>query len=138
MAIFSVISLHGWVDVETLHAQTGINRSDIAAVMRVLDAIEKEAEAAWVSYYHLLPNLIKKFGLKRGCEIGVSTGGHSYQILGTTDVEKLYSIDPYNSNTTLHLWGHENYSYEIMFHRVKHRLAQFGRRSEFSRCGSSF
>jgi hypothetical protein len=76
----------------------------IAKAVALLQHIEQEVETSWKHYYHVFPNLIKTFNLKKGIEIGVSTGGHSHAILETTAVEKLYSIDPYTPNPTLNLW----------------------------------
>jgi len=129
--------VYSWVDIETLHKLTNVDRNEIQRVMNRLDSIENEAESSWKHYYHVFPNLIRKFNLKKGCEIGVSTGGHSHKILETTHVEKLYSIDPYTPNTTLNLWVEGNYYYDIMFLRVKHRLGQYGDRSEMIRAYSS-
>lgn len=130
------ISLFGWIDIESLHKLTGINKESLLHAMQMLDGIEKEAETSWNSYYHVFPNLIKIFNLKKGIEIGVSTGGHSHAILKNTSVEKLYSIDPYTINTTLNL--HNNaYFYDVLFYRVKYRLGQYGERSELIRSYSA-
>ncbi len=133
---FCNVQLLGWVDIETLHTLTGVNREELVQIMRTFDGIEKEAESSWNGYYHVLPNLIRKFGLKRGIEIGVSTGGHSHALLKNTDIEKLYSIDPYTNNTTFHLSGRD-YVYDVMFYRVKYRLGQYGQRSELIRAYSA-
>ena len=76
-----VSSLVGWVDIDTLHMITKINKDQISHAMSLLEGIEKEAEGSWMSYYHVFPNLIKKYNLKKGIEIGVSTGGHSTKSL---------------------------------------------------------
>lgn len=130
-------SLNGWVDIDTLHKITKINKDEISRVMNLLEGIEKDAESSWISYYHVFPNLIKKFNLRKGVEIGVSTGGHSHKILESTTVEKLFSIDPYTPNATLNLWVDAHYYYDILYYRVKYRLNHFGSRSELIRAYSS-
>jgi len=132
---FFTYSLQGWINIETLQGLTGMKREILTNAMRKLDNIEKEAESGWKSYYHIFPNIINTFDLKKGCEIGVSTGGHSYEILKITKVEKLYSIDPHCRNATLNLGDH--YLYDILHYRVKYRLSQFGERSELIRAYSS-
>lgn len=57
--------------------------------------LETSSARAEKLYYPVLSSLIKKYGLKLGAEIGVSSGGHSEYILKNTNVDKLYSIDPY-------------------------------------------
>jgi len=73
--------------------------------MAIFDDLVKMAAGAddgWgKSYYHVLPRLINEFGYKVGAEIGVAYGGHSEAILKNTEVETLYSIDPYT-------WEHNN------------------------------
>lgn len=136
LTLFCNISLFGWIDIDTLHKLTGIKKESLLQAMQILDGIEKEAEASWNSYYNVFPDLIKRFDLKKGVEIGVSTGGHSHAILKNTGVEKLYSIDPYTINTTLNL--HKNaYFYDVLFYRVKYRLGQYGERSELIRAYSA-
>lgn len=133
---FQTLSLN-YIDTETLHSLTNVNKETIVQTMKLLEKIEKEAEASWSAYYHIFPNIINKFNLKKGCEIGVSTGGHSYKILETTNVEKLYSIDPYIPNSTLNLWVNGDYYYDILYYRVKYRLGKFGTRSELIRAFST-
>lgn len=96
------------------------------------------------SYYHVLPNIINKYNLKKGAEIGVAYGGHSEAILKNTEIELLYSIDPYT-------WEHDNTDgytfpdgrnftqadYEELNGFAQTRLKkQFGNRSKFLRLSS--
>jgi len=59
--------------------------------------MSRGAEIGWgKAYYHVLPKLINANNYKVGVEIGVAYGGHSDAILKNTNIQKLYSIDPYS------------------------------------------
>ncbi len=125
--LFAMHGAFAHISTQDLHRLTNLPQGVLNGIMRNLDRIEREAEGGWSKYYHVFPGLIKRYNLKIGVEIGVSTGGHSESILRTTDVEKLYSIDPWIENPVLHLGGRSNY--DVLFYRVRSRLAKYGERS---------
>ena len=114
------------------------------------------AEEGWGNaYYHVLPKLINERGYKIGAEIGVAYGGNSESILKNTNVDRLYSIDPYQPDW----WGTDGYSlpgarnngiisqgknfgyeeYEELYLHAMHRLRKYngkGERSIFLRDSS--
>lgn len=73
--------------------------------MAIYDDILKMSEGAedgWgKAYYHVLPKLINENNFKVGMELGVAYGGHSESILSNTEIDLLYSVDPYT-------WEHNN------------------------------
>lgn len=91
-------------------------------------------------YYHVLPRLINEFNLKVGAEIGVCLGGHSEAMLLHTQMERLYSIDPYiyaYGSTDGHVLpsgkGFDQPEYDAMYEYTKDRLSVFGERNIFIR-----
>lgn len=119
-----------YINIENLHTLTNLSHDSIKHWMNEFQAIESWNEAT-ADYYPVFPNLINRFNLKKGCELGVSTGGQSYAILEKTNVEKLYSIDHYSPN----YWIDFNSKgvLDLYFLRIKARLGQFGERSEMVR-----
>lgn len=103
--------------------------------------MSKEAEDGWGSlYYHVMPQLISATGCKVGAEIGVAFGGHSEAILKHTQVEKLYSIDPYtlvhpntDGYTTPDGKFFEQKDYEALYIHALHRCRKYNNRSVFIR-----
>jgi predicted O-methyltransferase YrrM len=122
-----VTTLHAWITVDELQQKLHISSHLLDQFNRNLQAIENEAEASWREYYHVLPGLINTYGLKKGVEIGVSTGGHSDALLKQTNIETLYSIDPWETNPSLHM-GHPA-MFDVLHLRVVSRLKRYGNRS---------
>ncbi len=115
--------------------------------MNVYQEIVKMSEGAedgWgKSYYHVIPNLVNKFGYKVGAEIGVAYGGHSESILKNSNIELLYSVDPYSlehDNTDGYtLPNGINFTqkeYEELNGFAQSRLNKYGERSKFLRLSS--
>ena len=50
---------------------------------------------AWTRHYSIVSDLIRAYGCRVGCEVGVAFGTQSEHIILNTDVKRLYSIDPY-------------------------------------------
>jgi predicted O-methyltransferase YrrM len=67
-----------------------------------------------------LVELIKERNYKTSVEIGVGHGGYSYYILKNSDVERLYSVDPWDGSAEFRPGSYEE--------TVK-SLAEFGERS---------
>ena len=118
---------HGWITVDEMQKHIKMSREDHIRWGAYLQKVEYEAEIGWCDYYHVFPNLINSYGLKKGVEIGVSTGGHSDAILKRTNVEKLYSIDPWLKNPSLGM--PHPVLFEMLYLRVAHRLQRYGKRS---------
>jgi len=62
------------------------------------DFIKKYPEVvltSWGDSHNKITKIINENNYKIGVEIGVAYGGHSTSILETTNVDKLYGIDPY-------------------------------------------
>jgi len=105
-----------------------------------MQRLSREAHETWgLSYYHVMPKIIKKFDLKIGAELGVAFAGHSEFMLKKTELELLYSVDPYNieyNNTDgYHLNGRAftQDEYEELNTFAQVRLARFDERNKFLR-----
>jgi len=106
-----------------------------------MERLSKEAHHTWgLSYYHVLPRLIKNMGYKVGAELGVAFGGHSEAMLKKTEMDLLYSVDPYNkeyNNTdgyaTVNGTAFTQDEYEDLNMFAQVRLARFGERNKFLR-----
>ena len=105
----------------------------------------QENGGSWSKYYHLLPNIINQHEYKIGCEVGVAYGGHSAAILNKTDVQKLFSIDPYleyGDKTNNFLFRSaldkvtKQKSWDLLYLHVLDRLSSFGSRSDLLRMTS--
>lgn len=121
------------LDPNDVYQKTKLPMTEIVATMRYLDDLERECDGDWGIYYHVLPRLINEYNLEIGCEIGVSLGSHCKRILETTNVKKLYGIDPYinyNDPTNVML---SNNKFEIFYLRVVEKLSKFGQRFELIR-----
>jgi len=122
-------------------ARRYLSAKDASIISFDLDKTFKLYEKNWRNYYYeFLPQLIRKYSLKKGCEIGVAFGGHSEAILMHTDLQILYSVDPYlvycNSWLTCQksteLITDQDY-WDIVYEWVKERLFLFGDRSKLMR-----
>lgn len=108
-----------------------------------LERISEEANHSWgKAYYHVMPKIINKYGLKVGAELGVAFGGHSEIMLKKTELKLLYSVDPYNieyNNTDgYHINGQAftQEEYEQLNEFAQVRLARFLDRNKFLRMSS--
>ncbi|WP_228042674.1 MULTISPECIES: FkbM family methyltransferase [unclassified Tychonema] len=94
-------------------------------------------EESWKPAYKFIPELIQKFNLKVGAEIGVAFGGHSEAILSNTNLELLYGIDSYQ-----HCDSYDDpmnlpqADFDILCETTKNRLAVFGDRFRLIRSNS--
>jgi hypothetical protein len=126
--------LFSYLDVEYLHKVTNLPHVKIKNAIIWFASIEKWNET--VSYYYgVFTRLINEYNLKKGCEIGVATGGHSYALLKNTKLEKLYSIDHYSPDFFID-FAKEGIL-ELYVLCIKTRLGQFGNRSELLRMFSA-
>lgn len=82
-------------------------------------------------YYGVFSRLINAHNFKKGCEVGIATGGHAYDILKKTAVETLYCIDPFAPD--LHEPFAKRGILELYFLRIQFRLSELGNRAEMIR-----
>ncbi|MCC3528786.1 MAG: tetratricopeptide repeat protein [Microcoleus sp. PH2017_22_RUC_O_B] len=94
-------------------------------------------EESWKPAYKFLPELIQKFNLKVGAEIGVAFGGHSEAMLSNTNIELLYGIDSYqHSDSYDDPMNLPQADFDILCETTKNRLAVFGDRFRLIRSNS--
>ncbi|MEZ2238927.1 FkbM family methyltransferase [Microcoleus sp.] len=94
-------------------------------------------EESWKPAYKFLPELIQKFNLKVGAEIGVAFGGHSEAMLSNTNLELLYGIDSYkHSDSYDDPMNLPQADFDILCETTKNRLAVFGDRFKLIRSNS--
>lgn len=120
------IAMRAELGERTLAVMCNVSVEEVRQALGMLNRIEAECDAAWQSYYHVLPGLINHYQLKVGAEVGIYMGSHCKRILETTQVTKLYGIDPYmpwfaEDTTTLS-------QYDVFYHKVKNKLSPFGDR----------
>jgi hypothetical protein len=126
-------------DYDFLQKVTNQTKEELLNSVQWLDKQWASMTNWWTPYYPVLSNLINRFNLKIGCEIGVAYGMHSEYILKNTDVEKLYSIDPYKHFDQDYLDDPMNYPqkyHDVLFYRVLDLLSQFKERSKLLRMTS--
>lgn len=125
-------------DYEFLHQATGQSRAELEEAINWINWYWNNIFHGWQQYYNVLPALINKHDLKIGCEIGIAYGTHSAHILKTTNILKLYSIDPFKHFEQGYNDG-MNYPqkyFDVLFYKVKDLLSQFGSRSSILRMTS--
>lgn len=120
-----------------LAARLNIPREEIEAILNYLDFLQKAEDNGWSCYHHILPNLIKKFNLSIGCEVGVASGSHSYKILRDTQVKKLYCVDPYKTYGDPTNARLSQRTFDILYYKVKDRLSEFRERGHIIRAMSA-
>jgi hypothetical protein len=94
-----------------------------------IHALRLMHENAWRQSYPYFINLINRFSLRVGAEVGVAFGGHAEAILDNTSVARLVGVDPYqhlpNYDDMLNLSQEQ---FENMFWYTIGRLSRFGER----------
>lgn len=132
----SILSLQAQLDHKKMSEICNIPLAEVPTVLKYLDEQERGCDADWQVYYHLLPRLINQYNLKVGAEVGIYMGSHCKRILETTQVSKLFGIDPYmpwNAEDTMSV-NH----YDLFYNKVKDKLSYFGERFSLIRNFSIF
>jgi|ERR1700722_18511410 len=117
-------------DIRQLSDLSGWSEQMVVEHMQEFQASEDWNEGT-AFYYGVFSQLINTYQLKVGCEIGIATGGHSYDILKKTNVEKLYCVDPFSPGLYPE-WAARGIL-NLYFLRIKFRFAEFGNRVEMVR-----
>lgn len=86
---------------------------------------------AFSPQYHVLPDLIKQYNLKRGCEVGVLFGTQSVAILQESNIEHLYCVDPFKSYEEHNnlVGGFSQPDFDVLHKLVELRLGQYPSRA---------
>lgn len=87
------------------------------------------SQSANGEYYFILPELVKKFNLQKGAEIGTLYAGHAAALLSTTNLKKLYCVDAYKGE---HIGLSQGYA-DVLYYLTKKRLAFWDTRSKLIR-----
>ena len=98
----------------------------------------EEERCTWIEEYPIITDLIYSMNLRVGCEIGVAYGFQSIFFLENSNIEKLYSIDPYQYFSDYD--DPMNFSqpyFDVLYHRVNMRLSRFKERSALLRTTST-
>ncbi len=111
---------------------TQFPEKELIAILDFLKKKEEKHVPSWQPQYQTIIDLINKYDLQIGCEIGVAFGNQSQKIAQETDVEMLYSIDPYchfPQNVYRDGMNLEQKHFDVLYYIVKARLDAFGQRS---------
>lgn len=133
-------TLYTDIDAHSVQYATGLPYKDVVSILEEMKKTEVFRVGTWKDSYTILPKLIRDFGLEVGCEIGVAFGTHSQNILETTDVKKLYSIDPFRHFAPSEYKDGMNFQqayFDVLHYVVDKRLSYFGNRCELIRATSS-
>lgn len=125
--------LLGVLNSVEVQKQVDLPLAEVEAVIKKLDNLEALESLGWSSYHVVLPRIINERKLKVGAEVGVSCGLHSYKILEYTNLEKLYSVDPYRSYGDSTNVDMPQKHFDIMYLKVKDKLSKFGNRTKMIR-----
>lgn len=138
VALLTHTMLFGGLTFEYLQSNTTIPIQKLEPFLKGLKQLE-DIERGY-QYHTVLINLIKRYKLEAGAEVGVSCGFHSYDLLRNSTLKKLYSVDPYikyddpTNDVGAALCFHSDQDfYDIFYLSVKDRLSVFGNRSEIVR-----
>lgn len=74
---------------------TGLSEEQLSPILAFL--YNEEKDCAWIPEYPIITDLIRNMDLRVGCEIGVAYGFQSIFFLENSNIETLYSIDPYQN-----------------------------------------
>lgn len=83
-------------------------------------------------HYVPLEKLIKERGIKRMAEIGCAYGNLAKHLLENTELEMLYSIDPYLAYPQMPCIQTQE-DYDLLFGYVTEKMARFGKRFKLIR-----
>lgn len=113
-----------------MSATYSIPEPQVQTAVTKLTQMEAECDGDWHVYYHILPGLINQYHLKIGAEVGIFMGSHCKRILETTQITKLYGIDPYleqylQNATDANLYAKQC---DLFYQYVKDKLSVFGDR----------
>ncbi len=112
-------------DYRTLMRVAKIAPDELKLALKHWDEAEKKfSEDASAEYYRLLPELIKKFNLKTGCEVGTLYAGHASAILSSTSIEKLYCVDAYKGPQ---VGTNQSYA-DVLYFLTSRRIQPWGAR----------
>jgi hypothetical protein len=118
------------IQISDIQRQTGASREVIEKALH--DFHHADEHSYWRHYYHVIPEMIRTYGLQVGCEVGVAFGMHSQVLLEKTQLKKLYSVDPYKHFNEEAYVDDMNLSqdvFDVYYYLVSKRLAPFGDRS---------
>lgn len=125
---------------QELSKELGVTIQETSKALTCLDKFDQKHTYEWAKgrkrYYEVMPNLIKEFNLKIGCEVGVMFGRHSDKILETTDVTTLYSVDLFSPEHLAHTFLVKCTSSiyaDVLYARTKKLLSKWGTRSQLLR-----
>ena len=122
---------------KNLQKETQLSQKTLKEIIQFIIKEEQHWHPQWQYQYYILSDLIRKYNVKRGCEIGVAFGGQSLAILTNTNVEKLYCVDPYHHSEAYQSSLNFNQNvFNVIYYLVKKRLEPFGERSQLLRMAS--
>ena len=128
-SLFFVRSEVTYISTEEPEIKKLGNQKEIELALEEIYKREKKFDAdASYMYYPDLSNLIKQHNLKTGVEIGVLYGGNSEWLLNNANLEKLYSIDPYEHS----FYGWKLLA-DLMFYKTQKKLKKFNTKNELIR-----
>lgn len=132
-------NIYDLLTIDEMQKTTRLNTEDLNRIFEFIKRQQNIHLHSWSLSYSLLPDLINKMKFKKGCEIGTAFGTHSEFILQNTNVDTLYSVDPYRHfskgefNDPMNL--NQDY-FDVLYEMVKKRLATFLHRSILIRATS--
>lgn len=118
---------------------TGCTEQELKPIVTYLKSEDIKCSRTWKKEYHIITDLIKKMNLRKGCEVGVAYGGQSIYILTNSPLEILYSVDPYKHFSEKDYDDTMNFPqdyFDVLYFKVKSKLADFGERSVLVRMPS--
>lgn len=110
----------------------------MAKETNIADPARQKTRMYWQSTYEWTVNFFKEHPeLKIGAEIGVAAGQHIKALMENTNIEKMYGIDPYATETwDMHSFFDINNEYggfDGLYNEVSEMLSVYGDRVELVR-----
>lgn len=124
--------LHLSPDNISLQEKTGLPEEVLKSLCEHLYMKEREFVNMVGDQYYIIPKLINENECKIVCEVGVAFGTHAITILDTTNVQKIYGVDPFQhfSNLTYVCWmNFEERIQNILYCLVESRFEQYNDRA---------
>ena len=116
--------------IKRISQRVGCSEDTVTESARTLGYKERTwALPGFSCQYHILPNLVKQYNLKKGCEVGVLFGTQSLCILQGSNIEHLYCVDPFRAyhqkNGTYMVGGLNQTNFDVLHELVKLRLKPY-------------
>jgi len=121
-------------DIPDIMQATRLPENIVTHYLPILHRVERNFVNLVSNAYPVVVGIVKKYQPKTFCEVGVAFGMQSFEILISTNVEKLYGVDPYKNfpdyQDPMNL---PQPLFDLVYYHVHKRFESFGSRATLIR-----